>query len=254
MSDQPKDSIPRESDARPDSATVKVLDRYLFKFNRLEQKESDFVAKRMLRNLIALCKRLADADRDCRKEWQLDGKTLTREFIVGILAPDALAAIREHERTFQGEERPRWLDVRDWIHLGNRFEAEIRPLRDDLEKAYEGEADEPAKQSQPRPSAPKPAKATADAPKRFDGLGQKKQMDLSRYFDAADLTKRQQVCASMKYEYGLSVVEIARRLGVHHSTVQESLDAASKRLERDEKFKQALKRRAAHRGSHNESD
>jgi hypothetical protein len=152
LSDQPKDSIPRESDTRPDSAAVKVLDRYLFKFNRLEQKESDFVVKRMLRNLIALCERLADADRDCRKEWQSDGKMLTREFIVGVLLPNAFVAIREHERTFQRGERPRWLDIRDWIHLGNRFDAEIRLLRDDLEKAYKGEADEPAKQSQARPS------------------------------------------------------------------------------------------------------
>jgi DNA-directed RNA polymerase specialized sigma24 family protein len=102
-------------------------------------------------------------------------------------------------------------------------------------------------------TAPEPPEATADTPMGFDGLGQK-WMDLSRYFDAADLTERQRECASMRYEYRLSVTQIARRQGLHRKTVQESLHAGNKRLERDEKFKQALKRRAAHRSLHNESD
>jgi len=167
LSGRSKHSTPRKT--RPDSAAVKVLDRYLFKFNRLEQKESDFVVKRMLRNLIALCERLADADRDCRKEWQPDGKMLTREFIVGVLLPNALVAIGEHERTFQKEERPRWLAISDWLNLGHRFEAEIRPLKDDFEKAYKGEADKPAKQSQSRPSEP----SAAPAAEQLETTGQK---------------------------------------------------------------------------------
>lgn len=256
LSDQPKDSARRESDTRPDSAAIKVLDRYRFKFNQLTQQESDFVVKQMLGNLIALCEELADLDRVCRIEWQSDGKMFTPDFILGVLLPNALAAISEHERTFRKKERPKWLDVGDWLHLGNRFEEEIRPLKDDLEKAYTGEADEPARhESQPRPfdgqeqTAPEPAKATAKTPKCPDGLGRKK-TDLSHYFDAADLTERQRECASLSWEYGLGVTEIARRLGLgHHSTVQESLDGAKRRLERDENFKRALKKAAAHRSS-----
>ena len=108
----------------------------------------------------------------------------------------------------------------------------------------------------PSKQVPEPAvqaTPTADAPKCFYGLGPKK-TDLARYFDAADLTDRQRECASLKWEYGLPDRQIADRLDLHHKTVQESLNAAKKRLERDEKFKQALKRRAAQRGSHDESD
>ena len=66
--------------------------------------------------------------------------------------------------------------------------------------------------------------------KGFEGLGQKK-VDLSIYLDAAGLTDRQRDCFSMKLEYELSVAEIARRLGKHHSTVQYHLEAAGKRIE-----------------------
>lgn len=110
-------------------------------------------------------------------------------------------------------------------------------------------------ESQSRPAdgqaqtTPEPPEATADTPMGFDGLGQK-ETDLSHYFDAADLTDRQSECASLSWEYGLGVTEIARRLGLgHHSTVQESLDAAKRRLDRDENFKRALKKAAAHRSS-----
>jgi hypothetical protein len=153
LSVQPRDTTPRKSDTRPDSAAIKVLDRYRFKFHQLAQQESDSVVKQMLGNLIALCKKLADVDRDCRKEWQSEGKIFAPEFIREVLLPNALVTISEHERTLWRKERPKWLDIRDWLHLGHRFDAEIRPLKDDLEKAYKGEADEPVKQeSQPRPS------------------------------------------------------------------------------------------------------
>jgi hypothetical protein len=103
------------------------------------------------------------------------------------------------------------------------------------------------------PSEPQ-EQPTADASKGFDGLGQK-QTDLSQYFDAAELTERQRECASLKWEYGLGVTEIARRLGLgHHSTVQEVLKAVDTKLHRDENFKRALKRRASHRSSNDESN
>jgi DNA-binding CsgD family transcriptional regulator len=90
-------------------------------------------------------------------------------------------------------------------------------------------------------------------PKGFRGLGQK-QSNLSRYFDAVELTQRQRECASLKLEYGLSDRQIAARLGLHHKTVQESFASAKKRLERNENLKRELKKRASHRGTHDESD
>jgi DNA-binding CsgD family transcriptional regulator len=62
----------------------------------------------------------------------------------------------------------------------------------------------------------------------FEGLPAKKQ-DLGRYFHG--LTDRQHDCASLKWEHGLSDLDIARRLGLHHSTIQEHLEAARKRME-----------------------
>ena len=90
-------------------------------------------------------------------------------------------------------------------------------------------------------------------PKGFDGLGQK-QTDLSQYIDASDLTDRQRDCSSMRWEYRLPLTEIARRLGRNRSTVEEHLAAARKRLQHDQNFQRALKKSAAHRGSHYESD
>jgi predicted DNA-binding protein (UPF0251 family) len=94
------------------------------------------------------------------------------------------------------------------------------------------------------------ATPAADAPKGFEGLGKKK-CDL--HFDCATLTNRQRNCLSMKFEYELAITDIARRLDVHHSTVQESLGAAQKKLQRDQNFQRALKRRAARCGSLDES-
>jgi predicted DNA-binding protein YlxM (UPF0122 family) len=159
----------------------------------------------------------------------------------------------------QIEVLTRWLDqaevsnrpaYRKAVERKQLLERELR-----LSRLREGLARAPSLQI-PSKLAPEPAvqpTPTGDAPKGFDRIG-RKESDLSQYFDAADLTERQRECASMKYEYGLALAEIASRLNAHHSTIQEALKAVEKRLQRDEKFKQALKRRAAHRGSHDESD
>lgn len=49
---------------------------------------------------------------------------------------------------------------------------------------------------------------------------------------AARLTKVQETYWRLRFEHGLTPTEIARRLGVHHSTVQESLDAADEKIDR----------------------
>lgn len=95
--------------------------------------------------------------------------------------------------------------------------------------------------------------AAATSPKGFDGLGEKNR-DWSEYFDSAALTERQRECASMRWEYDLSVAEIARRLGRDRKTVQERLAAANRKMACNQDFKRALKRRAAHSRSHDESD
>jgi RNA polymerase sigma factor (sigma-70 family) len=99
---------------------------------------------------------------------------------------------------------------------------------------------EPVSEKTPNEAVPVPARATgvsagADGEKPgavprhpFEGLSAKKQ-DLGKYFGG--LTDRQHQCASLKFEYELSESEIARRLGIHRSTVQEHLEAARKRLD-----------------------
>lgn len=76
-------------------------------------------------------------------------------------------------------------------------------------------------------------------------LGSKKQ-DLSRYMDAANLTKPQRECFSLRFEHGLSLTEVARRLKKHRSTVQQHIRAAEIKMET-----QRAKQRAANRSAVN---
>jgi predicted DNA-binding protein YlxM (UPF0122 family) len=74
-----------------------------------------------------------------------------------------------------------------------------------------------------------PVRTQTTSPKRSAKLGQKA-IDLSQYYSNV-LTDRQRECFSMKMEYGLSVVEIAKRLGISRPTVMEHIAAAAKRIE-----------------------
>jgi RNA polymerase sigma factor (sigma-70 family) len=58
-----------------------------------------------------------------------------------------------------------------------------------------------------------------------------KKIDLSNYFDQAKLTDRQRECISLKHEYGLTVTQIAGRLGISRKTVDEHLEAAERRIQ-----------------------
>jgi predicted DNA-binding protein YlxM (UPF0122 family) len=102
-------------------------------------------------------------------------------------------------------------------------------------------------------SGPAAALTDAGGPRRFKRLGQKT-TDISQYFDSANLTERQRDCLSMKYEYELSAAEIARRLVLHRTTVQEHIAAGEKAMQRDEKWKRRVKRRAVRPNSQDESD
>lgn len=74
-----------------------------------------------------------------------------------------------------------------------------------------------------------PAKTVIRQVKGFSGLKGKK-VDMARYMDQASLTPRQYDCYSLVKEYGLSLVDAADRLGLHHSTVSEHVAAAQKRM------------------------
>lgn len=81
-----------------------------------------------------------------------------------------------------------------------------------------------------------------DHPKGFDGLKQKKQ-DL--HLDGFNLTKRQQEVMSLLFEYSLPKVEVANRLGIHRTTVDEHLDAAKRRMNAQAADWRKAKRRRA---------
>ena len=59
------------------------------------------------------------------------------------------------------------------------------------------------------------------------GLGQKK-TDLSRYID--NLTEKQQLAFSLKYEYELGLTEIASRMAVDRKTAYEHIEAAERKI------------------------
>jgi len=79
----------------------------------------------------------------------------------------------------------------------------------------------------------RPNKAPKHWLKGFDGLGPKKS-NLSRYMH--NMTEKQQLAFSLKYEYGLGPTETASRMGIDRKTLREHLDAANKRLEEDRSF------------------
>lgn len=64
-------------------------------------------------------------------------------------------------------------------------------------------------------------------PKGFEGLKRKK-ADYSKYMDG--LTEKQQQVFSLRYEYGLTVSEIASRLEIDRSTVYEHIAAVDKKV------------------------
>jgi len=71
-------------------------------------------------------------------------------------------------------------------------------------------------------------KATRKPPRR--GKLPPIKLHLSRYYVLADLTELQRECHSLRYERGLKLTDVARRMGLHHSTVQEHIKEADSRL------------------------
>jgi DNA-directed RNA polymerase specialized sigma24 family protein len=58
-----------------------------------------------------------------------------------------------------------------------------------------------------------------------------KQADLSDYLDSARLTEKQRDCASLKWELGLKGTEMAKRLNLHYSIVQQHFSSAETKIQ-----------------------
>lgn len=73
-------------------------------------------------------------------------------------------------------------------------------------------------------------RASKPQPKGFEGLGPKRN-NLSQYMNG--LSEKQKMAVSLKYEYELTVVEVASRMELARKTVYGHLDAAKRTMEQD---------------------
>lgn len=78
----------------------------------------------------------------------------------------------------------------------------------------------------PQPQMGKPA----TPPSEIKPIKRVKKRDLSRYLDVAKLTDRQYECASRKWEYDLSISQIARELQLTRKTVDQHIEAAQTKM------------------------
>lgn len=138
------------------------------------------------------------------------------------------AAYRLRKEVWKSKE---WFAMAEAIAKAQQSKSETT-----LEKPKVG-----ARLAEPEKSANHSNSPEASAEPDLTDLPPKKQ-DLERYFDG--LTEIQKQCVSLAWEYGLRVTEIARRMGRHHSTVQEALDAAKKRIEIAQSVEKGRKRKA----------
>lgn len=75
-------------------------------------------------------------------------------------------------------------------------------------------------------SAPQKQRGSSPEDQHIDRPLGKKSWDYTEYMAKGDLTERQRECYSLRFEYGLSESEIARRLKIHRSTVQQHIGRA----------------------------
>lgn len=72
-------------------------------------------------------------------------------------------------------------------------------------------------------------KRKRDHPVWFEGL---KQKHIELRLNQFDLTQKQQDAVSLRFEYNLSKQQVAERMGIHRTTLDEHLRAAERRMRR----------------------
>lgn len=211
---------------------------------------------RMVSGQIALLPELQEGiDRIAREVWEVQRQAVTPEFIGDILVSETLTLIAARKSAIErnialAKARLNANDAKDSeraehnlasgikqfiAKVKNRYEIEIRSL----EHSMSGTHQPPLAQTNQK---------AAQGTDPFNGLGKKKH-DLSSYLESSKLTDRQRDCLSMKWEYELRVSEIARRLGIHRSTVEEHIKAGTDALDNERGAEHRRKRRAINHGS-----
>jgi len=218
---------------------------------------------------------LEGIDRICREVWQIQGKVVTPDFVNLILLPKAFALIETRKgsiasyisraalRTGDSTNPPRAhhllaMEINALKSgIRTKYEIEARTLehKQALQQSERGSSDEADYRERPGTAQSAKGKSSNSEglvqPGKISKLGPK-EMDMSRYLDSPSLTDQQRQCLSLKMEYSLGVAEIARRLSLHHSTVQEHLKAGERALQHDQSLERRKKRRAIDPGSQSE--
>lgn len=170
-----------------------------------------------------LAQSMASRQRLNRRQVQVI-KQEVAEFIAQKASPGAardISTLVFGYRTTNGKEIEQTLSrfFAKYVNRGDLTKAADDRLR--LALALHGEA---------RSKRTRKAGREALQPKGLRNLPQKKH-DHLRFMETANLTERQWDCYSLKFEYWIPITEIARRLGLHHSTVQEHIAQARKRID-----------------------
>lgn len=133
-------------------------------------------------------------------------------------------------------------------YLEQRPESKLSKEAKDLLVALRGDRDLPEERDVPVPAESKPVESTPQlkpSPVLHAKLPPKK-AHMSYYFDGAKLTDKQQECAELRWEYGLSVPEISRRLGKSRRTIDGHLEAATEKMRQAMEKERGARNRAKH--------
>jgi hypothetical protein len=154
---------------------------------------------------------------------------------------------------FIGYRRPRGFDLTDWGRPNEssplaEYQFQIQSVFDEfgtiLEKELCDEFDDRLIDAT-RAAATKPDRSRHAE----EGGLPEKQHDLSELFDDAKLAPRQRQIASLAWEHGMKIGDIAQWLNLHRSTVDESLKGAQRRTnqsrENDRNRRASTTRKAA---------
>ena len=144
------------------------------------------------------------------QRWECEAKKLRDRYL----------ELPPHERKAYWQERAN--DFRFCLKMRDHFREQRRNF--ETPQVGEGVPGSPPETG----SKTKPVAKPSETP--LKGLPAKK-CDLSSYFDGAKLTDKQRECASLAWEYGLSVSEIAQRLKRHRTTIDQNLALAKKKID-----------------------